>query len=184
MDCGRDVLRRTQPLDGTELTEILWDAYHALPPQVALSMFNLLESHDIGRAMFRVGNDRTKFLAAYTLLMGYAGVPCTYYGSEVGLTQSRPGNMPWCREPMPWDEAKWDTELRERVRALIHLRRQTHVLQEGSLRFLHAEADAIAFLREYTYRDGRTERAVVIASRRGEAHQSASPCRWASGGTA
>ncbi|AIZ45423.1 glycosyl hydrolase [Deinococcus radiopugnans] len=157
-------------LDGTELAEILWDAYHALPPQVALSMFNLLESHDIGRAMFRVGNDRTKFLAAYTLLMGYAGVPCTYYGSEVGVTQSRPGNMPWCREPMPWDEAKWDTELRERVRALIHLRRQTHVLQEGSLRFLHAEADAIAFLREYTYRDGRTERAVVIASRRGEAH--------------
>jgi alpha-glucosidase len=157
-------------LDGTELVDILWDAYHALPPQVALSMFNLLESHDIGRALFRVGNDRTRFLAAYTLLMGYAGVPCTYYGSEVGVTQSRPGNMPWCREPMPWDEEKWDTGLRGRVRALIHLRRDTHVLQEGTLRFLHAEADAVAFVREYTHPDGRTERAAVLASRRTQPH--------------
>ena len=158
-------------LDGVELTEILWDAYHALPPQVALSMFNLLESHDIGRVMYRVGNDRTRFLAAYTLLMTYAGVPCTYYGSEVGVTQSRAGNMPWCREPMPWDRAKWDLALHAQVRSLIHLRRNTHVLQEGALRFLHAEADAIALLREYTHEDGRTERAAVMVSRRGEGHE-------------
>jgi alpha-glucosidase len=138
---------------------------------VGLSMVNLLESHDIGRAMYRVGNDRTRFLTAFTLLMGYAGVPCTYYGSEVGVTQSRAGNMPWCREPMPWAEADWDTELRAKVKALIHVRRKTHALQEGNLRFLHAEADAIAYLREYTHADGRTERAAVCASRRTESHE-------------
>ncbi|GHF68130.1 alpha-amylase family glycosyl hydrolase [Deinococcus ficus] len=157
-------------ITGGEVAEILWDAYHALPPEVALSMFNLLESHDIGRAHFRVGEDRVKFRAAFTLLMAYAGVPCTYYGSEVGLSQSRAGNMPWCREPMPWDEAQWDRALREQVKALVAVRRATPVLHSGALRFLHAEDDALAFLREVTHADGRAERAVALASRRGEPH--------------
>jgi alpha-glucosidase len=158
-------------LSGEELVEILWDAYHALPPQVALSMFNVLESHDIARALYRVGNDRTQFLAGVTLLMGYAGVPCTYYGSEVGVTQSRDGAMPWCREAMPWDESQWDTDLRGRMKALIGVRRATRALQRGGLRFVHAEEDAVAFLREYTQEGGLVERAAVIASRRAERHE-------------
>lgn len=157
-------------MSGTELAEILWDAYHALPPQVALSMFNLLESHDIGRAHYRLGHDRIRFLASFTLLMTYPGVPCTYYGSEVGVTQRRAGNIPWCREAMPWDESKWDHGLLGKVMALIRLRRETEVLHSGALTFLHAEEDAIAFLRESTAPDGTTRRAVTLASRRGEAH--------------
>lgn len=157
-------------LGGEELAELLHDAHHALAPQVALSMFNLLESHDIGRALYRLGGDRTRFLAAFTLLMGYPGVPCTYYGSEIGLSQHTPGMMPWCRESMPWDEAQWDLDLRGRVQALIRLRRETRVLQEGSLRFLHAGEDALALLREYTREDGTAERALVLASRRSGAH--------------
>ncbi|SMB80251.1 alpha-amylase family glycosyl hydrolase [Deinococcus hopiensis] len=158
-------------LEGAELADILWDAYHALPPQIALSMFNVLESHDIGRALYRVGESRTRFLAGFTLLLAYPGVPCTYYGTEVGVTQSRSGNMPWCREAMPWDEAKWDHDLRAHVRTLIHARRATHALHEGNLRFLHAEADAVAFLREFTHGDGRTERAVAAASRLDAPHE-------------
>ncbi len=168
---GGTIFGEPSRLAGTELADILWDAYHALPPQVALSMFNLLESHDIGRAHFRLGHDRAKFLAAFTLLMGYAGVPCTYYGSEIGLSQSRPGNMPWCREPMPWDESQWDTGLLERVKALIRVRKETPVLHSGNLTFIHAEADAVAFMRETTDPSGKTARAVAIASRRSEAHE-------------
>ena len=168
---GGTIFGEGSKMDGLELAEILWDAYHALPPQVALSMFNLLESHDIGRAHYRLAHDRTKFLAAFTLLMGYAGVPCTYYGSEIGLSQSRAGNMPWCREPMPWDEAQWDQDLRAKVKALIKLRKETPVLHSGNLTFIHAEADAIAFMRESTETSGHTARAVVVASRRSEPHQ-------------
>ncbi|WP_221089785.1 alpha-amylase family glycosyl hydrolase [Deinococcus aquaedulcis] len=158
-------------LGGEELAELLWDAYHALSPQVALSMFNVLESHDVPRALYRLGNDRTLFQAALTFLMTYAGVPCTYYGSEVGLSQSRDGAMPWCREAMPWDEAAWDQPLRARVKALIAVRREQLALQRGNLRFLHAEDDAVAFLREYTHEDGRVVRAAVIISRRPQAHE-------------
>ncbi|SEI75414.1 alpha-glucosidase [Deinococcus reticulitermitis] len=157
-------------LAGPELAEILWDASHALAPQVQLSMFNLLESHDIGRALYRLGNSRTKYRAALTLLMGYPGVPCLYYGSEIGLSQAQAGNMPWCREPMPWDEAQWDHDLLAGVKALIQVRRAHPVLQRGSLRFLHAEADAVALLREYTDESGHTTRAAALASRREEAH--------------
>ncbi|MBZ9749447.1 glycoside hydrolase family 13 protein [Deinococcus sp. HMF7604] len=166
-----NLLFEPSALGGEELADMLWDAYHALPPQVALSMFNVLESHDIPRALYRVGNDRTLFLAAFTLLMGYAGVPCTYYGSEVGLSQSRRGAMPWCREPMPWDEDGWDHSLRGGVKALIAVRRRTLALQRGNLRFLHAEEDAVAFLREYTHEDGHTDRAVVLASRCPQSHE-------------
>ncbi|MVN89088.1 glycoside hydrolase family 13 protein [Deinococcus sp. HMF7620] len=166
-----NLLFEPSALGGEELADMLWDAYHALPPQVALSMFNVLESHDIPRALYRVGNDRTLFLAAFTLLMGYAGVPCTYYGSEVGLSQSRRGAMPWCREPMPWDEDGWDHNLRGGVKALIAVRRRTLALQRGNLRFLHAEDDAVAFLREYTHEDGHTDRAVVLASRQPQSHE-------------
>lgn len=168
---GGTIFGERSKMDGAELAEILWDAYHPLPPQVALSMFNLLESHDIGRAHFRLGNDPTKFLAAFTLLMAYAGVPCTYYGSEIGLSQSQAGNMPWCREPMPWDEEKWNKDLLSKVKALIALRKGTPVLHEGNLTFIHAEADAIAFMRELTDAQGHTQRAVALASRRGDEHQ-------------
>lgn len=167
---GATYFNEPSKLDGVELAEILWDAYHALPPQTALNMFNLLESHDIGRAHWRLGGSRTKYRAALTLLMAYAGVPCLYYGSEIGLSQSRDGNMPWCREPMPWDEAQWDKELLEQVKALVKVRRETPVLHSGALRFIHAEADAIALLREVTDTDGHAAQVVAVASRRAEPH--------------
>ncbi|GGK20773.1 alpha-glycosidase [Deinococcus malanensis] len=168
---GATFFQEPSRLDGEEVADILWDAYHALAPEVALSMFNLLESHDIGRAHFRLGNDRTRFLTAFTLLMAYPGVPCTYYGSEIGLSQSRAGNMPWCREPMPWDESQWDQELLARIKALIAVRHQTAALHSGSLRFLHAEPDALAFLREVTAADGQLSRVIALASRRSKAHE-------------
>ncbi|WP_240738118.1 alpha-amylase family glycosyl hydrolase [Deinococcus fonticola] len=167
---GQSIFGEPSRLAGEELVDILWDAYHALPPQVALSMFNLLESHDIGRAHQRLGESRRKFLAAFTLLCAYPGVPCTYYGSEVGVTQSRAGTMPWCREPMPWDESRWDKPLLEQVKRLIRVRLDTPVLHSGALRFIHAEADAIAFLRETTDAQGRPQRAVALASRRADTH--------------
>ncbi|GHF29871.1 alpha-glucosidase [Deinococcus metalli] len=167
---GRTYFDEPSRLGGAELVDILWDAYHALPPQVALTMVNLLESHDIGRALFRLGNDPARYAAMFTLLIAYPGVPCMYYGTEVGVSQSRPGNMPWCREPMPWDEARWNTDLRAHVQALVQVRKAEVALQRGDLTFLPAGDDALAFLREYTHADGRTERAVAVASRLAQPH--------------
>lgn len=140
-------------LSGQELAEQLWDAYHVLPPQVALNMFNLLDSHDVPRALFLLGGDRTRLRAALTLLLGYPGVPCIYYGTEIGLSQSERGAMPFCRAPMPWqdhggDPAAWDMGLYRDVQRLIALRKDTPTLQRGSMRFLFAQSDAVGYLRE------------------------------------
>ena len=154
-------------LSGQELAEQLWDAYHVLPPQVALNMFNLLDSHDIPRALFLLGGDRTRLRAALTLLLGYPGVPCLYYGTEIGLSQSERGAMPFCRAPMPWqdhggDPAAWDMDLYRDLQRLIAVRKGTPALQRGSMRFLFAQNDAVGYLREL---DG--VRVAVLASRGG-----------------
>ncbi len=152
-------------LGGEELCTLLADTYHALPPQVALSMFNLLDSHDIPRALFRLGNDTRKLRAALTLLLAYAGVPCLYYGTEIGLSQTEAGAMPWCRASMPWDESEWDTDLRAEVQQLIRVRRNSLALQEGGLRFVLQSHDAAGFVREYTAASGHTEAVLALASR-------------------
>ncbi|MFC4456645.1 alpha-amylase family glycosyl hydrolase [Deinococcus sonorensis] len=162
---GQSYTLRPSRLNGGEVVELLWDAYHALPPQMALNMFNLLDSHDVPRALYRLGQDRVRLRAAVTLLMGYPGVPCLYYGTEIGLSQTEPAAMPFCRAPMPWPDQggtpdQWDDRLRQDVQRLIRLRRETPALQRGSLRFLLAEDDAIGYVREL---DG--VRVAVLASR-------------------
>lgn len=158
-------------MDVGELTELLWDAYHVLAPQVALNQFNALDSHDIPRALWRLGGSTVKLRAALTLLFGYPGVPCLYYGTEIGLSQQAAGSMPFNRATMPWDEREWDLGLLADVQKLIRVRRETRVLQEGAMRWLLCEPDAIGFERSYTREDGHTERAAVLASRKGEAHE-------------
>ena len=164
-------------LGAEELAAHLWDAYHALPPQVALNMFNLLDSHDIPRALYRLGGDRRRLRAALTLLLGYPGVPCLYYGTEIGLSQAEQGAMPFCRAPMPWpdvtgadnggDPVAWDTALFTDLQRLIAFRKSSLALQRGSMRFLLAEGDAIGFVREYG-----GERVAVLASRGSGGRQS------------
>ncbi len=152
-------------LGGEELCSLLHDTHHALAPQVALSMFNVIDSHDIPRALYRLGHDTRKLRGALTLLLAYAGVPCLYYGTEIGLSQSQQGAMPWCRASMPWNEAEWNTELRGEVQRLIRVRRNSLALQQGALRFVLQEHDAVGFMREYTAESGLAERVLALASR-------------------
>lgn len=168
---GEHYLGFPSQLDTHEMLDLMWDAYHVLAPQIALNQFNLIDSHDVPRALSRLGGDKRRLRAALTLLFGYAGVPCIYYGTEVGLRQPEPGAMPFNRETMPWDESRWDLDLRADVQALIRLRRSNRALQEGALRFLLAERDAVGWWRGYTHADGQREQAAVLGSRLGETHE-------------
>jgi len=154
-----------------ELLDILWDAYHVLAPQIALNQFNLLDSHDVPRALTRFHENKTKLRAALALLVSYPGVPCIYYGTEIGLSQPEPGSMPFNRAPMPWNEREWDHALRSDVQRLIRLRRDSLALQRGSLRFVPAGEDAVAMLRSYTHADGQRECVMTVASRAGAEHR-------------
>lgn len=83
-------------------------------------LWNLIGSHDTGRALHRCGGDKQKLrlLAAMQLLL--PGMPMIYYGDEVGLTG---GRDPDCRRGMLWDENRQDRALLEYYRRLIAIRK-------------------------------------------------------------
>jgi len=49
---------------------------------------------------------------------------------------------------MPWDESDWDASTLEVYRGLIAARKGSVALRRGGLRWVHAEGDAMVFLRE------------------------------------
>ncbi len=145
-------------VDAADLGHMLTRARARLPFPVQLSQFNLLGSHDTSRFLTAVGGDRALMKLGVTLLFTYIGVPCVYYGDEVGLEG---GHDPDCRRTFPWDESVWDEELLEHTRTLIRFRHEQKALQEGAFVTLYAAGNVFAF--------GRVlhEEIVVVAVNRG-----------------
>jgi alpha-glucosidase len=133
------------------------DFLGAVPWAVAAQQFNLLGSHDTTRIKTALGGNMRLLELATTLLMTYVGVPCVYYGDEIGIEG---GGDPDNRRCMVWDESQWDSDLRARYQWLIRLRRESPALREGGLQWLFAEGDVIAFQRQ-----SRDQRVIVIGNR-------------------
>lgn len=144
----------------TEALAAQWRAFMAgIPWQIAAQQFNLLGSHDTPRVLTVLG-DVERVRVAMTLLFTYPGVPCVYYGDEIGLPG---GSDPDCRRTMPWDPAAWDQGLRTHVQRLAQLRRTAPALRWGGFQLLHAQDESLAFLR-----DAPEQRLVVVARRAGD----------------
>ncbi len=161
---GSDIFGNTINLETPEFQGILEESYRVIPTPMRFSHYNLLGSHDVPRALERLGNIE-KMKTAFALLLTYPGVPGIYYGDEIGL---KGGDDPHCRAPFPWDESKWNMGLREFVKTLIKTRKTSLALQEGALKFLEHRYDALTFARTYTHSDGRVE-SVLIGVNRGTA---------------
>ena len=72
--------------------------------------------------------------------------PCIYYGTEVALEG---GQDPDNRRPLPWDRLDSRQDMIEFIRNLTQLRQQSTALQSGSIQWLLAEGDTLAFARSY-----------------------------------
>ncbi|MBC8159728.1 MAG: maltodextrin glucosidase [Roseiflexaceae bacterium] len=150
-----------QPYDGATMAA-QWGVFlAAIPFQIALQQFNLLGSHDTPRVRTMLDSDLVKLRIARTLLYAFPGVPCIYYGDEVGLEG---GEDPDNRRPMPWDAARWNAEVLAYERQLTQLRRASAALRWGGFQLLHASDDTVAFLRE-----AAEEQLVIIARRAADA---------------
>lgn len=161
-------------VDAAALDAWLTRSRARLPFPIQLSQFNLLGSHDVPRIRTRLGGETSLVVAAMHLLFTYLGVPCIYYGDEVGLEG---GPDPDCRRPFPWDEARWDRATLEAVRALAHLRRAAPALARGRLETLFADGDTFAYARVL---DGT---AIVTAVHRGGEPRPVTLPVWATGVT-
>ena len=159
---GRRIWETNVKIPTPEVAEILFEAWRVLPEQSRQAQYNLFGSHDIPRMLHRLKGDTRKLMTAFTLTFAFPGVPSVYYGDEIGMTGA---GDPENRAPMIWDRKRWDTTVLETVRALSKARRDSLTLRRGSLVWLHAKGDALAFARPYTNESGRTEAAVAIASR-------------------
>lgn len=159
-----------------------WASFRApIPWVIASQQFNLLDSHDTPRIKVIVGGDPALHRLAAGIQLTYPGVPCIYYGDEIGLPLDfRPGDdseqgARATRACMPWEPAHWDTALRAFYRKLIHLRRTAPALIAGGFQILAAEADTLAYLRD------TDEQQIVVVAHRGPDQRPAGPIPIAHG---
>src|ERR1051326_8112901 len=128
-----------------------------------MQQLNLLDSHDTPRISSILGGDKERVRMATILFFTYPGVPCVYYGDEIGLPgKGDPDN----RRCMIWDSEAWDGGLRALYRALIPLRRTSPALRWGGMQFVYAAGETLAYLRE-----APEERLLVVARRAGDGLQ-------------
>jgi cyclomaltodextrinase / maltogenic alpha-amylase / neopullulanase len=98
------------------------------PPPALHSQWNLIDSHDTGRALTICGGDEKRFMLMVAFQMGYPGSPLIYYGDEVGLTGDYAESG---RKPFAWDRA--DGSFTAYYRQLLVLKRGFVSLAVGTV---------------------------------------------------
>ncbi len=145
-------------LDAGEVCEQLTEALAALGWQTAQHMMLHVNTHDLPRLRSVAGE--AAFRAATLLQLALPGVPCLYYGDEVGLLG---GDDPDNRRPMPWGAPEWTDAQGAALgwlRLLLAARRGSRALREGALWLWPAGKDRLLLAREL---DG--EIALAVADR-------------------
>ncbi len=102
--------------------------------------FNVLDSHDTPRLLTETKEDKElmKQVLAFTYIQ--PGVPCLYYGDEVGMTG---GMDPDCRKCMIWEEKEQDLNLHQFIKELISVRKTNQkILSEGTIHWKQVSEDS------------------------------------------
>ncbi len=103
----------------------LRDAY---PPAATAVMFNILDSHDTDRIRNVCGGKLDKVKQAVLFQMTYPGVPCVYYGDEIGMEGGRdPDN----RRGFDWAKVRPDNDILNFYKKAIALRQAHPCLRRG-----------------------------------------------------
>lgn len=100
--------------------------------QVNEAMLNLLDSHDTERFLYACSENKEKLKNAAAFLFGYRGIPCTYYGTEIGMTGAYD---PGCRRGFDWKRENWDMDLYIFYKKLIQIRKTEMALKDGTISF-------------------------------------------------
>jgi alpha-glucosidase len=146
-----------------------WQAYRAAVPWViAQQQFNSLGTHDTTRIANVVTGDAQLARLAVALLLTYVGVPCVYYGDEIGLDDD-------ARACMNWDRSTWDHDLRAFYQKMIQLRKTSPALIDGGFQVLLIEENTFAYLRD-SDRDQ-----IIVVAQRGSTNRTAAPLPVAHG---
>ncbi|MCV9993282.1 glycoside hydrolase family 13 protein [Paeniglutamicibacter sp. ZC-3] len=113
--------------------------------EVRLANANALDTHDTARAASHMidGGQEIAACAQFT----FPGIPLVFAGDEFGLHGF---NGEDSRTPMPWGQPeKWGKDLRPLYAELAALRTNHRSLVDGSLRWIIAEGNLLAYIREH-----------------------------------
>ena len=147
-------------IDGHAMVEMMRQFAGGIPWRSLIASMILLGSHDRARFHTIVGKSLSKNIAGITMLMTYPGVPSVFAGDEVGLEGYWGENG---RRTINWEKPKsWNIDLLFSYIELIDLRRNSHALVNGGLRWVDVSEDYIAYLRE-----SKKESVLVFVSRKG-----------------
>lgn len=108
--------------------------------------FNVLDSHDTPRLLTETDEDKELMQQVLAFTYIQPGVPCLYYGDELGMTG---GMDPDCRKCMIWDKTQQDQEMHQFMKTLIALRKKYYkIFSEGTLNWRKVEDSCIFFERQ------------------------------------
>jgi alpha-glucosidase len=147
-------------IDGKAMVEMMQQFAAGIPWRSLVASMVLLGSHDRARFHTVVGGDEHRNIAGATLLMTYPGVPSIFAGDEIGLEGYWGENG---RRTIVWDRPDtWNSELLYDYMELIKIRKTSHALSHGGIRWIDVSNDSVAFLRESS-----KETLLVFVSRKG-----------------
>lgn len=133
-------------INGRQLVESIQEFNASIPWRSLTASMVLLDSHDTARLRTVVLGDKKAHFTGMTLMLTYPGVPSIFAGDEIGLEGS------WgedARRTINWkDRSAWDYEFMADVQKLVSLRKSQDALINGGLRWIAAENDYVAYLRE------------------------------------
>jgi alpha-glucosidase len=132
------------PIDTAALVDRLVRACAAIPYANQLAQLNLLGSHDTTRLLHELNGDLDLMQLATTLLFTWPGVPCIYYGDEIGMSG---GADPDNRRCFEWERARWQPRLLALHSRLAGLRRQRPEWRAGAVQILAQGTQWWAFAR-------------------------------------
>lgn len=147
--------------DAGEMNRRILSQIENYPAQTLYALMNILGTHDTMRVKSLLGGmhedcgtnrltSGKEELATARLKLGaflqmtFYGVPCIYYGDEVGMEG---GKDPYNRGTYPWRHV--DSELREWYRTLGQLRNQTACLRSGYFTPVYAQGDVYVYVRHF-----------------------------------
>ena len=138
-------IRVSERWESESLVKTWTEHLAAIPWTIALQQFNVLDSHDTPRIRTILSGDKDLAKLAAIAQFTFPGVPCLYYGDEIGLCDEPDFGSRNC---MPWDQVTWDQDTLAFYQRLIALRKAENTLIDGAFEVLYWDVQLVCYQRE------------------------------------